>query len=94
MHREQWVARPCPMCGKPDSARMGNSRWGHNDSCCSDACGFAYADSEQRAKREVERAELELAVATQRLRDARAKLDAKGRAARDRDATTKKGATK
>lgn len=36
IHRE---ARPCPNCGKPDSARMGSTAWGHEYSCCSDRCG-------------------------------------------------------
>ena len=32
-------APSCPNCGKPDSARMGSTEWGHGYSCCSDRCG-------------------------------------------------------
>lgn len=54
MHRSNnYVPSDCPMCGKPSSARMGNSSWGHSEPCCSEACGKAYRDSEQRARAEV-----------------------------------------
>lgn len=30
---------PCANCGKENSARMGSSAWGHQGSCCGEACG-------------------------------------------------------
>lgn len=51
----RFKADSCPMCGKPDSARQGDSRWGHDEMCCSDECGKAYGDSAQRAHREIEK---------------------------------------
>lgn len=30
---------PCANCGKENGGFMGSSAWGHNFSCCSDACG-------------------------------------------------------
>lgn len=47
------VADPCPQCGKPDSARIGSSAWGHSYSCCSDECGIAFRDSPERRTREM-----------------------------------------
>jgi hypothetical protein len=32
----------CPQCGKPEGAAKGSSRWGHDEMCCSDLCGYAY----------------------------------------------------
>jgi hypothetical protein len=57
-----YVALPCPMCGKPDSARMGNTQWGHTWSCCSDTCGRAFEVSSQRWAKELEVAEYKLAL--------------------------------
>ncbi len=48
---------PCPQCGEMD-AGMGSSAWGHAYSCCSDACGHAYADSLHRWQRELDSAVL------------------------------------
>lgn len=29
----------CANCGKPNKGIMNSSSWGHNEDCCSDACG-------------------------------------------------------
>jgi YHS domain-containing protein len=61
-HRQYWMAHDCPQCGQKDApntwrgARMSSSCWGHNYSCCSDACGKAFATNPRRF--EMERAEL------------------------------------
>lgn len=39
-HEREIVANDCPNCGKPDSARMGSSSWGHDFLCCDDKCGL------------------------------------------------------
>jgi len=37
----KYKADPCPVCGKPDAARMGSSRWQPFDGmACSEACGL------------------------------------------------------
>lgn len=46
---------PCPNCGTGE-AYMSSSVWGHDHSCCSDACGMAFRDSSRRWKLEVESA--------------------------------------
>ena len=44
-------AKSCPQCGQEDEegkykgARMGSTRWGHDFSCCSDECGYAFANN-------------------------------------------------
>lgn len=42
--RVEYPAPDCPNCGQKDEgnklgARMSSTTWGHNYSCCSDACG-------------------------------------------------------
>lgn len=63
MKPHTFIADSCPMCGKPDSARQCDSRWGHHEMCCSDECGEAYGDSAQRARREIEKQEAIIAHA-------------------------------
>lgn len=49
MMRQYHMAHDCPHCGCKDAvdewggARMMSSEWGHDFSCCSDACGKAFA---------------------------------------------------
>jgi hypothetical protein len=31
---------PCANCGKENLGFMGSTEWGHNHSCCSNACGI------------------------------------------------------
>lgn len=56
------VERSCPMCGQ-FGASMSSTEWGHNWSCCSDKCGHAFRDSPQRARRELESAQINLRLA-------------------------------
>lgn len=40
MYREyHFQPEDCPNCGKPNSAIMGSTSWGHDYLCCSEACG-------------------------------------------------------
>ncbi len=55
MEANHCKAPPCPMCGKPDSARSGNLGWGHSALCCSNECGVAYASSRKRLVNELHR---------------------------------------
>jgi hypothetical protein len=34
------IVEDCPNCGKPNSARIGSTSWGHDYMCCSEACGI------------------------------------------------------
>ena len=70
----EYVAPPCPMCGKEDAARMGSTSWGHDTACCSNECGMAYRDSVQRYENDLELAKLELMSAQQRVRYAELSL--------------------
>lgn len=72
-------APPCPQCGKPDAARVGSTAWGHDHYCCSNACGFAFADSVERWDREVQTARLDAAKARANLQRM---LEERDRAAR------------
>lgn len=58
---------PCPMCGKPDSARMGSTTWGHGEMCCSDECGRAFLTSTQRCELELSRARARVTAALQEM---------------------------
>lgn len=65
----RYIAPPCPQCGLPDGARLGKSEWGHLEACCSDACGLAFRNSEQRCLLEIERAEDRRAAAQHQIND-------------------------
>lgn len=47
--RRYWITHDCPNCGAQDEpnkwggARMWSTAWGHGFSCCSEACGTAFA---------------------------------------------------
>lgn len=56
MNEQKLDRGACPNCGKPDGARSGSSRWGHDYACCSDACGVAFASSSKRAQLELNKA--------------------------------------
>lgn len=53
------LAEDCPNCGQKDApnawkgARVWSTNWGHGFSCCSDACGVAFANSPERFTREI-----------------------------------------
>lgn len=68
-HDQIYAPGPCPVCGKPDGAVMGASRWGHDASCCSDRCGFLYAESNTKTQARIVRL-------TETIRAARAELRA------------------
>ncbi len=65
---------PCPMCGKPDGARMSATEWGHDYACCSNSCGFDFKDSYKQLKLEVERAEQAVLLARAALAESRKRL--------------------
>ncbi len=58
--KRYWLAEDCPNCGQKDApnawrgARMGSTAWGHSFSCCSEACGVAYANSPKRWQQEID----------------------------------------
>lgn len=51
MSNQYYFVEDCPQCGEKDQegmykgARMGSTKWGHDYSCCSDECGFAFANN-------------------------------------------------
>lgn len=53
-----WLASDCPECGERDEvgawkgARMSSTAWGHNYSCCSNTCGYAYLKNPKRLERD------------------------------------------
>lgn len=56
---------PCPHCQKDRGASMKSTAWGHHYYCCSDACGMAFRDSPELARRQLAAAEYGLARATE-----------------------------
>ena len=70
------------MCGKPDAARMGSTEWGHDWICCSDECGKRFTNSPKRWALEVNRAEVALDFAKDKLESCRRQLQQ----AKDREA--------
>lgn len=66
---QYWLAADCPNCGEKDSheawkgARMSSTAWGHGYSCCSDACGFAFAKSKKRIQKDLDAAKERAACA-------------------------------
>lgn len=66
MNAKEHLAPPCPQCGKPDSARMCRSEWGHTRMCCSDECGIAYRDSAERCRVEIDECETIIRCANMR----------------------------
>lgn len=67
---------PCPMCEAPRSAIAHSSTWGHDFSCCSDACGLAYGSTSKRWAAEVGLARREAAAARARVRECERELKA------------------
>ena len=63
MHQSKYPAEPCPMCGKKDGARMGDSTWGHMEVCCSPECGKAFGSSSAYAALMLERSTRKVASA-------------------------------
>ena len=83
-----WMAADCPNCGEKDApgqwkgARMGSTAWGHSYSCCSDACGIAFATSPKRYQMEIAALDEEIGSLTstrrelvKRLMSAKGKLE-------------------
>jgi hypothetical protein len=47
-HKQPIILPNCPQCGKKEGAFMGNTRWNHNDTCCSEECGLLWYKNPKR----------------------------------------------
>lgn len=78
--KRYFMAPDCPVCGQKDEewkwlgARMGSTAWGHNYSCCSDACGIAFKDSSARYQMELQSVEHQIAGLKSKAAELRSKI--------------------